>query len=158
MKAKIDLEKFICSYVKWNNIQDALKDQGLKCWNGEIVEIQQKSADERIRKALLEMVHDTTGDELLIDYDVHKEDAIAWLEKQGEKEEVDANETNSKHQDIMQMLQSIYEVLVSINNKNAPAQIVPYTPPPLEPFYDTSKPYCNTTNKIEDNERPEESL
>lgn len=46
MKAKIDLEKFICSYVKWNNIQDALKDQGLKCWNGEIVEISQESDNE----------------------------------------------------------------------------------------------------------------
>jgi len=42
-----------------------------------------ESEDERIRKALLEMVHDTTGDSLWVDYNVHKEDAIAWLEKQG---------------------------------------------------------------------------
>ena len=66
------------------------------------------------------------------------------------------NEWN--YQNVMQMLQSIYEVLVSINNKNAPVQIVPYTPPTLAPFYDTSKPYCNTTNKIENNERPKETM
>lgn len=42
----------------------------------------QKNEGKKIRKALLEMVHDTTGDELWIDYNVHKEDAIAWLEKQ----------------------------------------------------------------------------
>ena len=41
-----------------------------------------ESEDERIRKALIEMVHDTTGDELWVDYNVHKEDALAWLEKQ----------------------------------------------------------------------------
>ena len=41
-----------------------------------------ESEDEKIRKALLEMVHDTTGDSLWVDYNVHKEDAIAWLEKQ----------------------------------------------------------------------------
>ena len=40
--------------------------------------------DEKVRKALIEMVHDTTGDELWVDYNVHKEEALAWLEKQGE--------------------------------------------------------------------------
>ena len=43
-----------------------------------------ESEDEKVRKALAEMVHDTTGDELLVDYNVHKEEALAWLEKQGE--------------------------------------------------------------------------
>jgi len=38
-----------------------------------------KSEDEKIRKALVEMVHDTTGDELWVDYNVHKEEALAWL-------------------------------------------------------------------------------
>lgn len=41
-----------------------------------------ESDDERIRKALLEMVHDTTGDELWVDYNIHKEEALAWIEKQ----------------------------------------------------------------------------
>lgn len=39
--------------------------------------------DEKVRKALAEMVHDTTGDGLWVDYNVHKEEALAWLEKQG---------------------------------------------------------------------------
>ena len=43
-----------------------------------------ESEDEKVRKAILEMIHDTTGDSLWIDYNVHKEDAIAWLEKRGQ--------------------------------------------------------------------------
>ena len=43
-----------------------------------------ESEDERIRKALIEMVHDTTGDELWVDYGIHKEEALAWLEKRDE--------------------------------------------------------------------------
>ena len=38
--------------------------------------------NERIRKALLNMIHDTADYDLWVDYDVHKDDAIAWLEKQ----------------------------------------------------------------------------
>ena len=34
------------------------------------------------------MVHDTTGDSLWVDYNVHKEDAIDWLEKQGKKDKL----------------------------------------------------------------------
>ena len=42
------------------------------------------SEDEKVRKALIEMVRDRTGDELWEDYNVHKEEVLAWLEKQGE--------------------------------------------------------------------------
>ena len=48
-----------------------------------------ESEDEKIRKALLEMVHDTTGDELLVDYNIHKEEALAWLEKQQKASKVE---------------------------------------------------------------------
>ena len=41
------------------------------------------SEDERIRKALIEMIHDTTGDECEDCYHVSKESVLAWLEKQG---------------------------------------------------------------------------
>lgn len=41
--------------------------------------------DERIRKALIEMIHDTTGDECEDCYHVSKENVLSWLEKQGEK-------------------------------------------------------------------------
>ena len=76
MKPKINLEKFICSYVKWNNIQDALKDQGLKCWNGEIVEIE--SEDERMKKEILDLVSISgNGNQF--------EEIKDWLEKQGKK-------------------------------------------------------------------------
>ena len=44
-----------------------------------------ENEDEKIRKALLEMVHDTTGDSLWVDYGIHKEEALSWLEKQDSK-------------------------------------------------------------------------
>ena len=53
-----------------------------------------ESDDEKIRKALVEMVHDTTGDSLWIDYNVHKEDAIDWLEKQGEQDAITFNDAH----------------------------------------------------------------
>ena len=46
-----------------------------------------ESEDEKVRKALIEMVHDFTGDSLWVDYNIHKEEALAWLEKQHEKKE-----------------------------------------------------------------------
>ena len=58
------------------------------------------SKDERIRKALLEMVHDTTGDELWVDYNVHKEEALAWLEKQGKQKSFD---------EILKIRQEVYQ-------------------------------------------------
>ena len=45
--------------------------------------------DEKERKALVEMVRDRTGDELWEDYNVHKEEVLAWLEKQGEQKPIE---------------------------------------------------------------------
>ena len=47
------------------------------------------SEDEKVRKALVEMVRDRTGDELWVDYNVHKEEVLAWLEKQGEQKPIE---------------------------------------------------------------------
>jgi hypothetical protein len=41
-----------------------------------------ESEGEKIRKALIEMIHDTTGDECEDCYHVSKESVLAWLEKQ----------------------------------------------------------------------------
>lgn len=43
-----------------------------------------ENKDEKIRRALLEMIHDTTEDELWVDYNIKKEEALTWLEKQNE--------------------------------------------------------------------------
>ena len=51
-----------------------------------------ESEDEKVRKALIEMVHDTAGDELWVDYNVHKEEALVWLEKQGERKPIEWDE------------------------------------------------------------------
>lgn len=52
----------------------------------------EESEDERIRKAIIEMIHDTPSIECEENYNVSKEDTLAWLEKQGEtftKKDVD---------------------------------------------------------------------
>jgi hypothetical protein len=48
-----------------------------------------ESEGEKVRKALVEMVRDRTGDELWEDYNVHKEEVLAWLEKQGEQKPIE---------------------------------------------------------------------
>lgn len=48
-----------------------------------------ETEDERIRKAMIEMIHDTSGDSLWVDYSIHKEDALAWLEKQDEQKPIE---------------------------------------------------------------------
>ena len=98
MKAKIDLEKFICSLMKrfyeTHNIDPittecwldkVLKDQGLEYKNGEIVEILQESEDEKIRKAIIDYLTMMWGNSQDDVCGVHVEDAIEWLEKQGQK-------------------------------------------------------------------------
>ena len=103
---QIDLKKFIESMYKYgqhnlsysNAIPYALAEQGYKIYDEHhvvpIEEIKGNNGgispnelcgDEKVRKALLEMVHDTTGDSLWVDYNIHKEEAIAYLEKQDEK-------------------------------------------------------------------------
>ena len=41
--------------------------------------------DERIRKAILKMLHETPNNLVWVDYGLRKKDAISWLEKQGEQ-------------------------------------------------------------------------
>lgn len=48
-----------------------------------------ENEDEKIRKAVIEMIHDTPNIECEENYNVRKEDVIAWLEKQ---EHIDENE------------------------------------------------------------------
>lgn len=68
---------------------DKANDLIKKEWIETIFPELKESEDERIRKALLEMVHDTTGDELWTNYNVHKEEALAWLEKQDKQKRTD---------------------------------------------------------------------
>ena len=91
MKAKIDLEKFICSlmkrFYKIHNIDPlttkcwldkVLEDQGLEYRDGEIVEIPQESEDERIRKSIIAIINNYVDNS-----NTFKSKMIAWLEKQG---------------------------------------------------------------------------
>lgn len=73
-----------------------------------------KNKDEEIRKALIEMVHDTTGDELWVDYNVHKEEALDWLEKQGSssvkwQKNTSDNKPTINHSVLMKTTQGIAE-------------------------------------------------
>jgi len=68
------------------NLRDMLLKEGIINKNGvicnnfnRIFPELKESEDETIRKALIEMVHDTIGDELWVYYGIHKEEALAWL-------------------------------------------------------------------------------
>lgn len=54
-----------------------------------------ESEDERIRKELIEFIHDTKGDEFE-GYDISKNDALAWLEKQKEQKPVEWSEDDEE--------------------------------------------------------------
>ena len=106
MNAKIDLEKFICSYVKYSNIQDALKDQGLKCWNGEIVEIE--SEDERIASAIRRLLETEKRESNLVGYfGVTYEEATAWLEKQGDKTSKWTEEDDTIRRELIRRMEAL---------------------------------------------------
>lgn len=66
--------------------EDGCKISGLTrdCLENIFPELKE-SEGEKIRKALIEMIHDTTGDECEDSYHVSKESVLSWLEKQGEK-------------------------------------------------------------------------
>lgn len=66
-----------------------------------------ESENEKIRKALLEMVHDTTGDELWVDYNVHKEDALAWLEMQGTNIDINPSEFEMQLNKLLKQFESL---------------------------------------------------
>lgn len=58
-------------------------DEGIQNWVSDNFPELEEIANERIRKALLKMVRNTPDVECEIIYSVSKEEAIAWLEKQG---------------------------------------------------------------------------
>ena len=55
-----------------------------------------ESEDEKIRKAVIEMIHDTPSIECEENYNVCKNDILAWLEKQGEKKPTEWSEDDEK--------------------------------------------------------------
>jgi hypothetical protein len=58
--------------------------QNLNTWIKETFPELKEPEDEKVRKALIEMVHDTPNSECEQNYNVRKEDCLTWLEKQGE--------------------------------------------------------------------------
>lgn len=46
-----------------------------------------EDTDEKVRKALIKLVTNHASMDLFIEYDIHLDEALAWLEKQGEKAE-----------------------------------------------------------------------
>lgn len=58
-----------------------------------------ENKDEKIRKALLKMMHDTPNVECETIYNIHKEECIAWLEKQGGQKPFDYENANIQQKD-----------------------------------------------------------
>lgn len=74
-----------------------------------------ESEDETIRKSLIEMVHDTTGDKLWVDYGIHKEETLAWLEKQGEQKPALSEKDEVMRLTVLQVLQNIRDSYPNVN-------------------------------------------
>jgi hypothetical protein len=55
-----------------------------------------ESEDEKIRKAVIEMIHDTPSIECEENYNVCKNDILAWLEKQGKKKPTEWSEDDER--------------------------------------------------------------
>lgn len=65
-----------------------------------------ENEDEKVRKALIEIVHDSTRDELWA-YHISEEEAIAWLEKQGEPVEINPTEFDIRLQALIEKFDSL---------------------------------------------------
>ena len=94
------------------------------------------SEDEKIRKSLIEMVHDTTGDELWVDYNIHKEDALAWLEKQGEQHSA------IRWYDVSLIPQEMEELLVEWDSEDATWHEIAF-------YHADTKTFWNGTRQVE---------
>lgn len=69
---------------------DNVCDERFCCVIDEIAPELAEFGDERVRKAIVEMIHDTPNIELEENYNVSKEEALAWFEKQGDtKKDID---------------------------------------------------------------------
>jgi len=51
----------------------------------ELKENKEESTDEKVRKALIKLVTNHAGMDLFIEYDIHLDEALTWLEKQAEQ-------------------------------------------------------------------------
>lgn len=67
-------------------------------------ELESEDADEKIRKALIKLVTNHASMDLFIEYDIHLDEALAWLERQvGQKPEW-SKEDEWKFSDILALL------------------------------------------------------
>ena len=87
---KIDIDKFVASLIEFSPQQSmkyikALENQGLKYKDGKIVEIEQESEDEKIRKELINRINGLWENDAAMWPSTleEKNKYIAWLEKQG---------------------------------------------------------------------------
>ena len=92
-------EKYKEALERARKLQKTCDNTAVIGWCEYIFPELKESENEKIRKALIEMVHDTTYDELWVDYNVHKEEALAWLEKQGEQKSFDYENANIQQKD-----------------------------------------------------------
>ena len=58
-------------------------NEALKFLIPELKESEGESADEKVRKALIKLVTNHASMDLFIEYDIHLDEALSWLEKQG---------------------------------------------------------------------------
>lgn len=72
------------SVIEQNPLMEYLK-KGIEYIFPELKESKVENVDEKVRKALIKLVTNHASMDLFIEYDIHLDEALAWLEKQGEK-------------------------------------------------------------------------
>jgi len=65
----------------------------------ELKENKKESTDEKVRKALIKLVTNHASMDLFIEYDIHLDEALSWLEKQGERKPADKIEPKFNFKD-----------------------------------------------------------
>ncbi len=65
----------------------------------ELKENKEESTDEKVRKALIKLVTNHASMDLFIEYDIHLDEALSWLEKQGKQKPADKIEPKFNFKD-----------------------------------------------------------
>jgi len=103
--------------IAWLEKQGCVKESGIPQHENKMCKENDDSltSDERIKKAVIEMIHDTPNAECEENYNVRKEDVLAWFEKQGEQKPVEWSVEDSNG---LQNTIALIEGVKNINSKD----------------------------------------
>jgi hypothetical protein len=80
-------------------VNKQILNEALKFLIPELKESEDENADEKVRKALIKLVTNHASMDLFIEYDIHLDEALSWLEKQGKNNMGISEATRQKLED-----------------------------------------------------------